>query len=390
MAPEHRELDRTKLLGARLRAAGEQPYLASALYSLTVVPTTAVSTMAVDRHWRCYVSPEFVDAIPVAALAAVWVHEVAHLLRDHHGRAELVPPALRRDHHRINIAQDCEINDDIAGLPAGALRPATFDLPPGRLFEEYLPSIPPTPHHPQCGSGAHGQPMPWESADAPQVSVVEAAAIRRQTAQAVKARATGRGSVPAGWRRWADEILEPVVDWRRALAGAVREAASWASGAVDYTYQRPSRRGAAVPGVVLPRLRRPMARVAVVVDTSGSMGDGELRVVLAELAGVLRTVGIGRERVAVLSCDADVHTVRRVAAIGEVVLEGGGGTDMRVGIEHALRAQLKPNIVVVFTDGETPWPEKAPGQARVVAGLVGRNPPAPPPWIESIRIPEGL
>jgi predicted metal-dependent peptidase len=383
-------LDRTKLLGARLRAAGEQPYLASALYSLTVVPTTAVPTMGVDRHWRCYVSPAFVDATPVAALAAVWIHEVAHLLRDHHGRADLVPPQFRNDHHRINVAQDCEINDDIAGLPAGALKPATFGLPGGRLFEEYLLSIPPTVHHPQCGSGAHGQPMPWESTDAPRVSGVEAAAIRRQTAQAVQARTKSRGTVPAGWRRWADEVLEPVVDWRRALAGAVREAASWAAGAVDYTYQRPSRRSAAVPRVVLPSLRRPMARVAVVVDTSGSMGDDELRAVLAELAGVLRTVGIGRERVAVLSCDADVHNVRRVASVGEIVLEGGGGTDMRVGIEHALRAPQKPNIVVVFTDGYTPWPLTAPGPIRVVAGLVGREPPAPPSWIEAIRIPEGL
>ena len=42
--------------------------------------------MAVDRHWRCYVSPGFVDRTPVEELAGVWVHEVSHLLRDHHGR----------------------------------------------------------------------------------------------------------------------------------------------------------------------------------------------------------------------------------------------------------------------------------------------------------------
>ncbi|BCY06149.1 VWA-like domain-containing protein [Actinoplanes sp. L3-i22] len=383
-------LDRTKLLAARLKAAGAQPYLASALYSLTVVPTTAIATMAVDRHWRCYVAPEFVAATPVPELAAVWLHEAAHLLRDHFGRAELVPPKFAGDHHRINVAQDCEINDDIAGLPAGALKPATFGLATGRLFEEYLPAIPATAHHPQCGSGAHGSPMPWESGTAPRVSPVEAAAIRRQTAQAIRAAAKSRGNLPGGWQRWADRILEPVVDWRRALAGAVREAAAWAAGAVDYTYHRPSRRGAALPRVVLPSLRRPTARVAVVVDTSGSMGDDELTAVLAELSGVLRAVGIGRERVTVLSCDADVQTVRRVGNIGEVELAGGGGTDMRVGIEHALRARLKPNIIVVFTDGYTPWPDHAPGQTRVVAGLIGASPPPPPTWIESIHIPETL
>jgi predicted metal-dependent peptidase len=391
VADAARALDRTKLLAARLRAAGAQPYLASALYSLTVVPSHGVPTMGVDRHWRCYVNPAFVDATPVHELAAVWVHEVAHLLRDHHRRATLVAPEVRHDHHRVNIAQDCEINDDISSLPANAMRPSMFGLPDGQMFEQYLPGIPPTPDAPECGSGAHGRPMPWESSGAAKVSPVEADAIRRQTAQELRAHAKSRGRLPGGWRRWADEILEPTVDWRRALTGAVREAASWASGAVDYTYQRPSRRGAAVPRVVFPSLRRPMPRVAVVVDTSGSMGADELRAVLGEVAGVLRAVGIGRNRVTVLSCDADVHAVRRVNTVGDVVLAGGGGTDMRVGIDQAMRNAERPRIIIVLTDGYTPWPDARPGNVRVIAGLVGENAPEPPSWIESVHIPvDGL
>ncbi len=385
--PPDPSLDRTRLLGARLKAAGAQPYLASALYSLTVVPSHDVPTMGVDRHWRCYVNPGFVDATPVHELAGVWVHEVAHLLRDHHGRADLLPAGVRHDHHRVNLAQDCEINDDLSSLPTNAVRPEHFGLPEGQMFEQYLPGIPATPPHPQCGSGAHGQTMPWESSQAARVSPVEAGALRRQTAQEMRAHVKARGRIPGGWQRWADEILEPAVDWRRALTGAVREAAAWASGAVDYTYQRPSRRGAAVRRVVFPSLRRPMPRVAVVVDTSGSMGPGELKAVLGEVAGVLRAVGIGRNRVTVLSCDADVHTVRRAATIGDVVLAGGGGTDMRVGIDRALRGPERPRIIIVLTDGWTPWPDARPGNVRVVAGLVGTAPGSVPAWIETIRIP---
>ncbi|GIF08556.1 hypothetical protein Asi03nite_60940 [Actinoplanes siamensis] len=85
-----------------------------------------------------------------------------------------------------------------------------------------------------------------------------------------------------------------------------------------------------------------------------------------------------------------MHAVRRVGSVGEVELAGGGGTDMRVGIAHALSARPKPSIVVVLTDGYTPWPDAAPGSVRVVAGLVGRRAPEPPPWIETIRIPETL
>ncbi|MDX3323807.1 MULTISPECIES: VWA-like domain-containing protein [Streptomyces] len=386
------ELDTTKLLAARYRAAADRPYLASALYALTVVPSDEVPTMGVDRHWRCYVSPGFVERTPVAELAAVWMHEVAHLLRDHHGRADLLPPADRCDRLRVNVAQDCEINDDLVAdglpLPAGRLEPRLFGLPEGQLFEVYLAALPLSPLAHDCGSGAHGQPAPWEvdgGTGPAGVGAVEAEALRRHTAEAMRAHVRARGTLPGGWKRWADEVLEPTVDWRQALAGAVREAAAWASGAVDYTYRRPSRRSAALRGVVLPSLRRPLPRVAVVIDTSGSMGEPEIGAALAEVTGVLREVGIRGNRVSVLACDADVQAVSRVTSAEQITLEGGGGTDMRVGIAAALSAPERPGVVIVLTDGRTPWPDETPS-CRLIAVLVGPSAPAAPPWAETVRV----
>ncbi|MBO4208673.1 vWA domain-containing protein [Micromonospora echinofusca] len=382
-------LDRTKLLAARFRAAQDRPYLATALFSITVVESHQVPTMGVDRRWRCYVSPEFVDRTPVPHLAGVWIHEVAHLLRDHHGRADRLPVGQRHDHHRVNVAQDCEINDDLVtdgvALPADRIEPATFGLPDGRTFEQYLPLLPPeVTGGVDCGSGAHGLDRPWEHGATAGVGAVEVQAIRRDTARQVRSHLRSRGTVPAGWQRWATELLEPRVDWRRALTGAVREAAAWASGAVDYTYHRPSRRSSAMRGVVMPSLRQPVPRVAVVVDTSGSMGTPQLAAALAEVSGVLRAVGIGGNRVTVLSCDAAVHVVQAVHTVGEVQLAGGGGTDLRVGVEAALR--VRPHIVVVLTDGYTPWPAEPLVSTRVVAGLIGADAPLPPSWITSVTI----
>ncbi|MGW0436472.1 vWA domain-containing protein [Micromonospora sp. NPDC003197] len=386
-------LDRMKLLAARFRAADDRPYLATALFSMTVVASYEVPTMAVDRHWRCYVSPDFVTRLPVEQLAAVWVHEVAHLLRDHHGRADLLGASQRYDPHRVNVAQDCEINDDLLAermsLPEGRVDPVAMGLPPGLLFEQYLPMLPPSGHSVNCGSGAHGQGQPWDlggTADAA-VQPVEADAIRRQTAQAIRSHRRSRGTVPAGWQRWAERILEPTVDWRQVLTGLVREAAAWASGSVDYSYHRPSRRAASMRGVVLPSLRQPLPRVAVVVDTSGSMGDGALAAVLGEVTGVLRAVGIRGNRVTVIACDADVHATRRVTSVQDVVLAGGGGTDLRVGIDSALSVAEPPHFVVVLTDGLTPWPASPLQRTRVIAGLVGADAPQPPDWIAVVRIP---
>lgn len=85
-----RALDLEKLFAARLHAARVRPYLATALFALHTVESRWVPTMAVDPYWRCYVSPGFVDRMSVEDLAGVWVHEVSHLLRDHHGRSERV------------------------------------------------------------------------------------------------------------------------------------------------------------------------------------------------------------------------------------------------------------------------------------------------------------
>lgn len=384
-------LDRVKLMAARYRAATSRPYLASALYSLTIVASCDVATMGVDRRWRCYVSPSFVDDTTVPELAGVWIHEVAHLLRDHHGRASRLPADFRRDRERVNIAQDCEINDDLLAdgleLPDGRVEPAHFGLSGGGLFEEYLPRVPPRSAVVDCGSGAHGHPADWEIDEGPGgVGTVEAEALRRTTADAVRTHVRERGTVPAGWQRWADQILQPAIDWHRLLADAVRQALVWTTGSVDYTYRRPSRRASAVRGVVLPRLGRSLPVVAVVVDTSGSMDDGDLATVLAELVGVLREVGASGNRVAVLACDAEVHAVSRVTSLEQVALAGGGGTDMRAGIERALALPEQPGVVIVLTDGRTPWPDERPS-ARLIAVLTDMAAPSPPAWVETVRLP---
>jgi predicted metal-dependent peptidase len=405
-AADREPLDRTRLLAARLLAATAQPYLASALFSMSVVESREVPTMGVDRWWRCYANPAFVARTPVPELAAVWLHEAGHLVRDHHARAERLHPDLAGSPERVNAAEDCEINDDLGpdraelaragiALPAGALVPGTWGMPPGLPFEEYLRRLPaarPGGGGAECGPGAHGRARGWELPEprgsGAWVGGTEAEALRRLVAAEIRAHARGRDDVPGGWRRWAEAHGVPQVDWRRVLAGRIRAAVAWTAGAVDYTYRRPSRRGAALPGVVLPSLRRPAPAVAVVVDTSASMEREDLDAALTEIDGILRGIGVGRDRTTVLACDAGAGTAQRVSSAREVVLTGGGGTDMRVGIDAALRGPAPPDVVVVLTDGWTPWPDRPP-RARVIAGLIGRDAPAPPAWIDRVTITPG-
>lgn len=214
-------LDLEKLFAARLLAARVRPYLAAALFALHPVRSRLVPTMAVDRHWRCYVSSAFVDRTPVEELAGVWVHEVSHLLRDHHGRGDRV--ALERgltgpgERLRMNIAADCEINDDVYGdgltRPVGSVDPKLLGLSDGELMEDYLRQFRLGPYTQglvwlDCGSGADGLEREWDLGPdgAHGLSAQERDAVRFRVAQGIVGRP---GDTPKGWRRWAEEAFHP-------------------------------------------------------------------------------------------------------------------------------------------------------------------------------------
>ncbi|MGW2748786.1 vWA domain-containing protein [Streptomyces sp. NPDC001450] len=386
-------LDLGKLFAARLHAARVRPYLATALFALHPVESRQVPTMAVDRHWRCYVSPAFVDRTCVEDLAGVWVHEVAHLLRDHHGRGDRV--ARERGLHgrgerlRMNIAADLEINDDVYGdglvRPKGAVTPRQLKLPEGELMENYLRLFRLGRRHQElawldCGSGADGLEREWDLGPdgAHGLSEQERDAVRFRVAQGING---APGNAPKGWQRWAEEAFHPPQPWRELLGAALRSAVCGAGSGDDYSYGRPARRSAGLPGAVLPSLRRRPPRVCVVVDTSGSVSDAELGSALLEVAAISRAVGGRRDLVTVVSCDAAAQSVHPLCRAEGIALVGGGGTDLRTGFTRALRARPAPDVVVVLTDGQTPWPESRP-PCRTVVGLFPRQRPGGGSWDE--------
>jgi predicted metal-dependent peptidase len=205
-------------------------------------------------------------------------------------------------------------------------------------------------------------------------------AVRQQVAVEIMRHVASRGDVPANLRRWAKERLHPKVNWRAVLRNSVRQGLVTLRQRRFPSYALRHRRAEALDPFFLPGAYGRLPRVAVVVDTSGSVSDAMLAQALGELRGVLRSGA----RVTLYSVDAEVHHVQRVFRGDPVVLYGGGGTDMRVGIARAL--EDGHDLVVVLTDGYTPWPE-VPPRARVVVGLLGDFPNGPPSWAKVVRIP---
>jgi hypothetical protein len=101
---------------------------------------------------------------------------------------------------------------------------------------------------------------------------------------------------------------------------------------------------------------------------------------MREAQGAIKTVGASLH---VIACDADSEDgPQMVRSIGEVVLKGGGGTDMVAGIAMALT--VDPDVVVVMTDGYTPWPP-APVGVPVIIVLIGEG-PFGPSWAANLRV----
>jgi predicted metal-dependent peptidase len=113
------------------------------------------------------------------------------------------------------------------------------------------------------------------------------------------------------------------------------------------------------------------------------MTEKDLAEVLGEINGILKSAGaVGAD---VLVADADVKSAKRVFKPTQIDLRGGGGTDMRVGIDAALKRTPRPHVIIVLTDGETPWPD-SPVSARVVAAIVGGYRGEVPNWIKRVDV----
>ncbi len=400
---------------ARARLSMIRSYYNVALWSLKFVPISGNKAvindregkklqdlvMAVDNHWRLYYNPDVLKDFTLEQIMGVLVHELNHLLRDHAGRSKMM--AISNDNHMaFNFCCDLEINDDIVedkglAMPEGKYKgpvPSDMKFKNGLIAEKYYSMLPKgkkPPNMCNCGSGAHGQPQPWEEGGEGRgkVGKQEAELLRHDVAEKIR-ECKSRGDIPAGLKRWAEELVQSKVDWRRELSTLVRNAVAECKGLIDYSYRQPSRRQSAYGRIIMPTMTAPQVNVSIVLDSSGSMGKEDLELAVAEIKGILKAIGV---RGAKYYCvDALVHIATRITSMRDIKIEGGGGTDMRVGISQAMDDKPVPHIVVVITDGYTPWPEHAIG-AKMVAVIVLQKAMegtdvAGPPWAKTIYVDE--
>lgn len=416
---------------ARLYAAAHAPYLASALFALRPVvlepyvdedsgepvADDTFRAFPADNRWSIHLDPGTTLATPAPEIGWWLLHHIGHLVRDHAARSPVSARATTTHAtgeaggpdsaaRRWNRAADAEVNDDLeaTGLtaPAGVISPRELGLPEGRLAEEYLSLIEvlDTAHRKggkrvadliDCGSAADGIDHGYEdpgTGEGP--SDTERDILELAIAREVQTRSAARSTVPGGWRRWANQRLHPAVDWRRELGARLRRGVHQAAGRVDFSYSRPSRRPSS-GGVVMPAMVAAAPETALVIDTSGSITPSLLNGFLTEVAAIITRAAGPSRRLRVICCDLHAHPVQTVRRAEDIDLLGGGGTDIREGVSAALALRPRPDVILVLTDGQTPWPDHRP-PVPVVIGLIIPEPghpagSAPPDWAHTITFP---
>lgn len=397
----------------RLIALREAPYLADALFRITpiAVDNPGLRFLAAsDQYWRVYLNPKLFNShnpdLPKEFLAKVLIHEIWHLLRNHCQNNEGYENSVLN-----NIAKDLEINDDIEWhldkvngfhpyLPKG------LKLPEHETWQYYYRKLERKQEREQVpaamcggGSGATGVAGEWEisagSQEFPKLEVGVIEVTRTAVAEAIRSEIeSGKepGKFSSAIEAWVNERLEGgQVNWREHLRAAVRASAVTFKGSTDYTMRRPSRR--TPPGLYLPSLVTYRPRVAVAFDVSGSMGFGkksELEKVAIEVEGMLRNSGI-REVYAYQVDTQKTSEFVKVTTLQNYQFLRGGGTDMRVAYEALRDIREKIHVMLLCTDGITPWPENPPlDNLKYLALIVTPKPRTAAELVQEHSIPEWI
>lgn len=388
-----------KISKARLYAMRQLPYWATQFLGLVIVERDLAEPDLILRDdWVGFADPRIGDW-EIEVIATKLVKGLMHLWQRHAQRHDSLGVPLGDDDYWIQ-ACNMEVDDDIvrAGMPYPPSRPPVLPqdhgMEEGNLAEEYFstlisqrPELDPPPRNGSCQGPrspdeGDGEDLPDGAGRSHSEQVQRSMEMAQEAAS--YADEHGEGSVMAGILYRSKKMLESKIDWKARLRSQVLRAVNYEKGHRENNWKRPARRQ--LGNVMMPTQRAPVPRVAVVVDTSGSMLH-LLEQAMPEVQSILKASGA---EVEYCQCDDTVHQleqVRSTFSIKEMNFRGGGGTDFRPAFKalEELPPKRRPNVIVFITDGYGPAPEFAPRGMRTIWGMLGGTTP-PAQWGESTLI----
>lgn len=297
----------------------------------------------------------FIDRLSDKELVGVILHENLHKVYQHHW---LWKELWKESAQLANMAADYVINFEIVDL--SAKYPDFIKLPEQGLYDEKYRGMDTKQVFELLKKGGEGggKSGGFDVHDFNDLPVEVQEEVRKEIEQAVRQGQLLAGKQGGDVSRSLEDLTKPKVDWREQLREFMSEVST---GKDDSTWRRPNRRWIAEDMYMPSTVSETMGTLVVGIDTSGSISGELVSRFLSEVVGICDNVR--PEALHILDVDAEVakHRVfaqdelHKVAQIDR--LHGGGGTDMREIFHYVDKHNLKPEAVVVLTDGYTPFPQ---------------------------------
>ena len=392
------ERTETRLRNARVSLYKELPFFGYLVnYATFVEAGDYVPTAAIDKYGNIYYNPDFIRGLTSDQVKGLLAHEVMHVAMEGHMRQGGRQPKL------WNIAQDIIINHILTeadmSLPEEGIIPedgeyqfgdAEFEDLDEHSFETTYAEIMDAndiPENPcfdlhiidpdgddECkrdgqlpGIGVNGREevevTPEEIEDADTTEKDWSNIMEKAQAADDIGGGEQRGENPAGVAAGRISARgEGTVDYERFIKQTISSAIP-----NDYDYTKPNKRSRAV-GVYLPSIRREheQVEVAVLLDTSGSISDDQLRDFASEMVEIVET--FDAVNLTLIQHDAEVQGEERYervsrADVEEIDIVGRGGTDHRPPLRHLDGEDIDADLVVSYTDGYSAFPNDPPVQS---------------------------
>ena len=197
----------------------------------------------------------------------------------------------------------------------------------------------------------------WEGAEG--LTDEEKKELAREIDQAIRqgmmAHQKVAGNGGAGLDRELEDLLAPKINWREVLREFVK---ATCSNKDTSSWRRVNRRFLST-GMYMPSMiGEKVGHIVVAIDTSGSIGGPELAEFLSEVKGVAEEVS--PEVVDLIYWDGEVagHEKYEGGAVSDICQttkpKGGGGTDPSCVSKYLRDENIKPECVIVLTDGYVP------------------------------------
>jgi predicted metal-dependent peptidase len=365
------------ITGSILRLRLKSPFFATLAMHARFIERSDIPTAATDGRDVFY-NAEFLGSLTLPELDGVLLHEVLHAALGH------VTRRGGRDPQRWNIAADIVVNGliDEQGmeLPGSPMRDAALcgysveevytllppdqSQPPGdQDLLEPPPGSPPSPLQRAVdpnndGDGQSGDGGSSSKPGPGRPSVNDAKSLERHwraaaSQAAAVARGGGKGELPAGIERAFELRDYPKLDWRSVLWRFMANTATdFATFDRRYMHQ----------GLYLETLEDQNLRVAVCVDTSGSINEELISALMTEVQGVLRAYpGLF---CTLFFADAELYGPFEITSESELPSAlGGGGTDFRPlfdRLEADPPGGEPPSVCIYMTDGFGDFPSSEP------------------------------